>query len=146
MIGAEAIGNGLAHVNALLNFTSACCLLAGFTFIRQGDRDRHRLCMTGAIAASALFLVFYVIRFSLTGSHEFAGTGVARAAYLTILFSHMVLAVIVTPMVIRTFLLARKERFDLHRRWARWTFPVWIYVSFTGLIVYVLLYQVYGYR
>ena len=102
--------------------------------------------MTGAVSASALFLVFYVLRFSLTGTHQFAGEGAARVAYLSILFSHMVLAFVVLPMVLRLLYLVRKRRFHDHAKLARWTAPIWIYVSITGLLVYTLLYHVYGYR
>ncbi len=142
---AEALGNSLAPVNAFLNFTSACFLVAGFVFIRKGQIARHRASMLSAVGASALFLVFYVIRFSLTGSHRFAGTGAARTFYLGLLFSHMVLAVVIVPMILRLLYLALSSRFDDHRRLARWTYPMWLYVSLTGLVVYVLLYHVYGY-
>ena len=83
---------------------------------------------------------------ALTGTHEFAGEGAARTVYLTILFSHMVLAVVVVPLVLRLLWLVWKRRFHAHARLARWTFPIWGYVSVTGLVVYLLLYQVYGYR
>jgi putative membrane protein len=141
----EAIGNALAPVNAFLNFSSACFLVAGFVFIRRKQIQRHRAAMLSALGASLLFLVFYVTRFSLTGSHRFAGEGVARTLYLTILFSHMVLAVLIVPLVARLVYLALTGRFARHRRLARWTYPMWLYVSVTGLLVYVLLYHVYGY-
>lgn len=142
---AEAVGGFLAHLNAFLNFSSACFLLAGLTFIKRREVRRHRAAMIGAVTASALFLVFYVTRFALTGTHSFAGEGLARTAYLTILFSHMVLAVVVVPLVLRLLYLVWKRRFHDHARLARWTFPVWLYVSVTGLAVYVMLYHVYGY-
>ena len=142
---AEALGNFLAPVNASLNLLSTTFLVAGFAFIRARNIPRHRLCMIAAAGASALFLVLYVIRFSLTGTHVFAGEGTARVIYLAILFSHMVLAVVVAPLVIRLLFLASRERFAEHARLARWTFPVWLYVSVTGLAVYVMLYHVYGY-
>ena len=142
---AESLGNLLAPVNATLNLTSAVLLILGFVYIKRGKRDRHRACMLGAVGASVLFLVFYVTRFSLTGTHRFAGEGAARTAYLAILFSHMVLAVVIVPLVLRLLVLARAERFDAHRRLARWTFPMWLYVSLSGLVVYLMLYQVYGY-
>lgn len=142
---AEALGNLLAPLNAGLNFSSACFLLAGYVFIRRGDIRRHRAMMLSAVTASALFLVFYVTRFTLTGTHRFAGTGVAKALYLGLLFSHMVLAAVLAPLVIRLLYLALKDRFEEHRRLARWTYPTWMYVSVTGLLVYVLLYHVYGY-
>ena len=101
--------------------------------------------MLGAVSASALFLVSYLTRAALTGTHQFAGVGGARTAYLTILFTHMILAVIVVPLALRLLYLARHERFEKHRRLARWTFPIWLYVSVTGLVVYMMLYHVYGY-
>ncbi len=135
----------MARANAALNLTSAAFLVAGYAFIRRGDRRRHRLCMLLAVTASALFLVFYVTRFSITGTHRFAGEGWARSIYLTILFTHVVLAAAVVPLVLRLLFLVKRERFSEHRRLARWTFPIWLYVSVTGLAVYVLLYHVYGY-
>jgi putative membrane protein len=143
---ATRLGDLLAPVNAGLNLTAFLCLVAGGIFIRRRDVHRHRTAMVAAVAASALFLVFYVTRFSLTGTHEFAGTGVARTVYLTILFSHMILAVVVVPMVLRLLYLVAKRRFRDHGRLARWTYPIWAYVSVTGIVVYVLLYHVYGYR
>lgn len=140
-----SLGDTLAAVNAALNATSAAALFTGFYFIRRKDRVRHRAAMLTAVGASALFLVFYVTRVVLTGTHEFAGNGTARAMYLAILLSHMVLAIVVVPLVLRLLYLASRERFDEHARLARWTFPIWAYVSVTGLIVYLLLYQVYGY-
>ena len=139
------VGDTLAAVNAGLNATSAVALFLGYYFIKRKDRARHQRAMLTAVGASALFLVFYLTRAALTGTHEFAGTGAARVAYLTILFSHMILAVIVVPLVLRLLYLARGERFTEHARLARWTFPIWAYVSVTGLLVYLLLYQVYGY-
>ena len=138
-------GDLLALVNAGLNATSAVALVTGFVFIRRRVVDRHKRAMLTAVGASGLFLVFYVARVLLTGTHEFAGEGVARAAYLAILFSHMTLAVAVVPLVLRLLYLAFHERFQEHARLARWVFPVWAYVSVTGLAVYVLLYQIYGY-
>jgi uncharacterized membrane protein YozB (DUF420 family) len=142
---ATRTGDFLALVNASLNATSAVALLVGFVFIRRKAVDRHRRAMLTAVGASALFLVFYVSRVLLTGTHEFAGEGLARVTYLAVLFSHMILAVIVLPFVLRLLWLARQERFEEHRKLARFVFPVWAYVSVTGLIVYILLYQVYGY-
>lgn len=142
---ATALGDLLAPVNAVLNFTSFVCLSLGFVLIKSGRRDAHRKAMLGAVTASVLFLVFYVLRFTLTGTHRFAGEGLARTAYLTILFSHMVLAVVVVPLVLRLLFLAFRERFEEHRRLARWTFPIWMYVSVTGIVVYLMLYQIYGY-
>ena len=142
----RALGDALAPVNATLNLIATLCLLAGFVFIRRRDIRRHRAAMLGAVGASALFLVFYVTRFALTGTHTFAGEGVARTVYLSVLFSHMVLAVVVLPLVLRLLFLAGRRRFKDHARLARWTYPIWLYVSVTGIAVYVLLYHVFGYR
>lgn len=142
---ATALGGILAPLNASLNFASLCFLVAGYRFVRRRQVHRHRAAMTGALIASGLFLVFYLIRVALTGTHRFAGTGVARTVYLSILFSHMTLAVAVVPLVLRLLWLVRRRRFRDHARLARWTYPVWLYVSVTGIAVYVLLYQVYGY-
>jgi len=141
---AAALGDTLAGVNAIMNGTATVCLILGYLFIRRGRRDLHARAMIGAVTASALFLVFYVTRFLLTGTHEFAGEGMARTAYLTILFSHMVLAVVIVPLVLRLLFLASRKRFDEHRRLARWTYPMWMYVSVTGIVVYLMLYQIYG--
>lgn len=141
---AEAVGRALATVNAGLNLTSAILLLAGLRFILRRDIARHRLCMLGAVASGALFLVFYATRFSLTGTHSFGGPDAMRPWYLAILFSHMVLAIVVVPLVLRLLFLASRERFEAHRRLARWTFPVWLYVSVTGLAVYLMLYHAGG--
>ena len=138
-------GDLLALINASLNATSAIALITGFLFIRRKVVDQHKRAMLTAVGASALFLVFYVVRILLTGTHEFAGEGLARTAYLSILFSHMVLAVLVLPFILRLLWLAKKDRFEEHKKLARFVFPIWAYVSVTGLVVYLLLYQVYGY-
>jgi len=140
-----AAGDALALVNAGLNATSALALGVGFYFIKSRVIERHRQAMLTAVGASALFLVFYLTRVTLTGTHTFAGEGAARVVYLSILGSHMVLAVVVLPLVLRLLYLVRHQRFEEHARLARRVFPLWAYVSVTGLVVYVLLYQVYGY-
>lgn len=142
---ASDIGNTLAAINATLNATSAIALGVGFYFIRRKAVDKHRRAMLTAVGASSVFLVFYVTRMVLTGTHQFAGEGVARTVYYSVLFSHIVLAVLVLPCVLRLLYLVRHKRFSEHKRLARYVFPVWAYVSVTGLLVYVLLYQVYGY-
>ena len=138
-------GDLLALINASLNATSAIALITGFLFIRRKIVDQHKRAMLTAVGASALFLVFYVVRMLLTGTHEFAGEGLARTAYLSVLFSHMVLAVLVLPFILRLLWLVKKDRFEEHKKLARFVFPVWAYVSVTGLVVYLLLYQIYGY-
>jgi putative membrane protein len=142
----EAVGRLLAPLNATLNLTSTIFLLAGLSFIRSRKAKRHEKAMTTALVASALFLTFYLTRVLLTGTHTFAGAGLARVAYLTMLVSHMILAVLIVPAVLRLLYLVRRRRFHEHARLARWTYPVWLYVSVTGILVYVLLYHVYGYR
>jgi putative membrane protein len=139
------LGDALAAVNASLNATSAVALVTGLVLIRRRNVHAHRRAMLTALTASAIFLVFYVTRVVLTGTHDFAGQGTARTVYFAVLFSHMVLAVAVVPLVLRLLWLVRKRRFGDHARLARWVFPVWAYVSVTGLLVYLLLYQVYGY-
>ncbi len=139
------IGDMLAAINATLNGTSAIALGVGFYFIRRKAVLAHRRAMLTAVGASSLFLVFYVTRIVITGTHEFAGEGIVRTAYLTMLFSHVVLAIIVLPCVLRLLYLVRHKRFAEHKRFARFVFPVWAYVSATGLLVYLLLYQIYGY-
>lgn len=141
----EELGNVLARLNAGLNLASALFLLGGLWSIKNRKVRAHRAAMTGAVVSSGLFLVFYLLRFSLTGTHRFAGEGAARGFYLSILFSHMILAVVVLPLVIRLLYLVWRARFHAHASLARWTYPVWLYVSVTGLLVYVLLYHVYGY-
>jgi putative membrane protein len=131
----------LPSANALLNGTSAVLLVLGFRAIRAGDRRRHRAFMLAALGSSLLFLVSYVTRLALTGTHAFPGGGALRAFYLAVLASHTVLAAAVAPLVLRTLFLALRARFPAHRRIARATLPVWLYVSVTGVAVYVMLYH-----
>jgi uncharacterized membrane protein YozB (DUF420 family) len=140
------IGDILALVNASLNATSAVALFTGFVLIRRRAIRLHRRAMLTALTASGLFLVFYLTRVAFTGTHQFAGEGAARIVYLSILFSHMVLAVSLVPLVLSLLYLIRHRRFRAHARLARWAFPIWAYVSVTGLVVYLMLYQLYGYR
>ena len=144
-MNAEALGNALAPVNAVLNLTSTICLLAGYLYIRRKKIVQHKRAMLGAVAASSLFLVFYLLRYSLTGTHRFAGEGFAKSFYLVLLFSHMTLAVVIIPLVAVLLYLAWKSRVEAHARLARWTFPIWLYVSVSGLLVYLLLYHFFGY-
>ncbi len=141
----EDLGNLLAPLNATLNLASILFLLGGLWLIRNRRVRGHRAAMLGAVASSGLFLVFYLLRYSLTGTHRFAGEGVARVTYLAILFSHMILAAVTVPLVLRLLYLVWKGRFHAHARLARWTYPIWLYVSVTGLLVYLMLYHVYGY-
>ena len=139
--GNEELGATLALCNALLNGTSALLLLCGWVAIRRGRRDVHWKLMAGAFTVSCLFLVSYVIRVLVSGTHKYPGTGAWKAIYLAILMTHMLLAITVPPLALRTLFLALKKRYAEHRRLVRYTWPIWMYVSVTGVLVYVLLYH-----
>ncbi len=136
-----ALADALPTVNAALNATSAVLAVLGFRAIRAGRRETHRALMLAAVASSVLFLAGYLTRIALTGTHRFPGAGALRAAYLAILGSHTLLAALAAPLVLWTLSLALRTRFPDHRRIARWTLPVWLYVSVTGVAVYVMLYH-----
>lgn len=137
--------NPLLHptINAALNATCAVLLLVAYRAIRRRDIARHRRWMLAASVTSALFLASYLVYHARVGSVRFLGTGAARAVYFTVLGSHTVLAAVVLPLVLRTLFLGLKRRDDTHRRLAKWTFPIWLYVSLTGVVVYVMLYHLY---
>jgi protein SCO1/2/putative membrane protein len=136
----------LPHLNACLNATSGVLLLAGFYFIRTGRVASHLRCMTAAIFVSVAFLISYLVYHAQHGSTRFAGQGYVRPVYFTILLTHTVLAAVIVPLVAVTFRRARRGDFARHRRIARWTFPLWLYVSVTGVVVYLMLYQLYPAR
>lgn len=131
----------LPAVNATLNALSGILLLIGFTRIRAGRRDQHRTWMLAAFVASSLFLVSYVVYHAQVGSVRFTREGFVRPLYFAILITHVTLAAVVLPMAIVTLTRGLNGRFSQHRKIARWTFPIWLYVSVTGVLVYVLLYQ-----
>lgn len=131
----------LPPLNAALNGTSAVLAVLGWRAIRAGKRERHRAFMLAALASSTLFLVSYLTRVALTGTHAFPGGGALKAVYLAVLASHTVLAAAAAPMILRTLFLAVRTRFPDHRKIARFTLPVWMYVSVTGVAVYVMLYH-----
>jgi putative membrane protein len=133
----------LPALNACLNATSALFLLLAYRAIRRLEIDRHRRLMIAAAITSAVFLVSYLTYHARVGSVRFTGQGTVRTVYFTILISHTILAVAVLPLVLRTLYLGLRRRDDKHRRLARWTFPIWLYVSVTGVIVYVMLYRLY---
>ena len=133
--------HSLPAVNATLNAVSAVLLVIGYVLIRSGRVAQHRRCMIAAFAASTLFLVCYLTYHAQVGSVRFTRQGFVRPLYFTILITHVTLAALVLPMAIVTLSRALRERFDRHRAIARWTLPVWLYVSVTGVLVYVLLYQ-----
>ena len=140
------------HWNALLNATSGVFLLIGFYFIRSGQVARHRATMITTSSISALFLLSYLSHHALRtyyfglGPTRFTGEGLIRPIYFTILTSHTILAAIVAPFIVATLWRGLKGNYDKHRRLARLVFPVWLYVSVTGVIVYLLLYQLYPAR
>jgi uncharacterized membrane protein YozB (DUF420 family) len=140
------------HVNASLNALSSIFLLCGFYFIMRVKVAAHRFCMLSALTVSALFLVSYVSYHALRtyyfglGPTRFTGEGIVRPIYFTVLTSHTVLAACIAPFVLVTASRALKGRFDAHRKLARLVFPVWLYVSITGVVVYLMLYQIYTAR
>ena len=138
------LASALPGVNAALNAVSGGLAAAGFVAIRRGRRDVHQKLMLAAVASSVLFLAGYLTRLSLTGVHRFPGRGGLRATYLFVLGSHTLLAAVAAPLVLVTLALALRGRFAVHRRVARATLPIWLYVSVTGVVVYVLLYGVAG--
>ena len=133
----------LPHVNACLNGTSAVLLFSGYLFIRSGNVAAHRTCQLSALAVSILFLASYLTYHFNHGTTRFQGTGLARPIYFTVLTSHTILAIVIVPLVALTFYRAFRQDFTRHRRIARITLPLWLYVSITGVIVYLMLYQIY---
>jgi uncharacterized membrane protein YozB (DUF420 family) len=133
----------LPHVNAVLNTTSALLLLAGYRFIRLGRIKSHRNCQVSAVLTSTLFLVSYLTYHYYHGATRFAGQGLVRPLYFTILITHTILAVVIVPLILVTLYRASRGDFVRHRRIARLTLPLWLYVSVTGVVVYLMLYQIY---
>jgi uncharacterized membrane protein YozB (DUF420 family) len=133
----------LPHLNAVLNTTSALLLLLGFTLIRLGRVRAHRNCQVTAVLTSTLFLISYLTYHYHHGSTRFAGQGIARPLYFSILITHTILAVVIVPLIVVTLYRAARGDFIRHRRIARWTLPLWLYVSVTGVIVYLMLYHIY---
>ena len=131
----------LPTVNALLNTASAVLLTAGFVFIRRRNVAAHRACMLGAFAVSVLFLVCYVVYHAYAGSRPFAGGGWVRPVYFVLLVSHIVLAAVIVPLALTTIYRGLTGKLDRHKRLARRTLPIWLYVSVTGVIVYLMLYH-----
>jgi putative membrane protein len=131
----------LPAVNATLNGIAGILLLTGYVLIRAHRIDLHRRCMIAAFTASSLFLVSYVVYHAQVGSVHFTRQGFVRPLYFTILITHVTLAAAVLPLALLTLSRGLKGRVAQHRRIARWTFPIWMYVSVTGVLVYILLYQ-----
>lgn len=133
----------LPTINALLNSTATLLLTLGFVFIKTKREKAHRACMLSAFSVSVVFLCFYVLhKYLVQGVHTpFAGTGAWRYFYYTMLISHILLAILIVPLILITLTLAIRGNREKHRAWARWTFPIWYYVSVTGVLVYCFLYQ-----
>lgn len=131
----------LPALNATLNATAALLLLAGYREIKRGRTARHRAAMIAACAASALFLASYLIYHAHAGSRPFTGTGTVRVVYFVILISHVILAAAIVPLALVTLVRGLRAQFERHAALARWTLPIWLYVSVTGVIVYVMLYH-----
>lgn len=132
----------LPHVNVLLNGASAIALVSGYSFIRRKKITAHKVCMLTAFGASMLFLVLYVIYHHHVGYTRFTGQGWLRVIYFSILIPHTILAIVaVVPLTFLTLYRALRGQFDKHRGIARWTFPIWLYVSVTGILIYWMLYH-----
>jgi uncharacterized membrane protein YozB (DUF420 family) len=136
----------LPAVNATLNGLSTILLAAGFYFIRTGNKTAHRNCILAAVGTSTLFLISYLTYHAFAGRTVFKDPAWFRPIYLTILLTHTVLAVVIVPLVLVTLTRAFKQRFEQHKKIARWTWPIWMYVSVTGVIIYLLLYQIFPQR
>ena len=133
----------LPALNATLNGVSAIFLLSGYLCIRRGRPDLHKKCMLGALTTSALFLTSYVIDPANAGSRPFEGEGGVRVLYFAILITHVVLAAAILPLALVTASRGLRSQFGRHVRIARWTLPIWLYVSVTGVVIYLMLYQLY---
>ena len=133
----------LPALNATLNATSAIFLTAGYLFIRRGQITAHKRCMLSALVTSTLFLTSYVIYHAYTGSHPFPGVGPIRYVYFSILISHVLLAITIVPLALVTARRGLRAQYDRHVKIARWTLPLWLYVSVTGVVIYLMLYQLY---
>ncbi|MGH9492056.1 MAG: DUF420 domain-containing protein [Terriglobales bacterium] len=134
----------LPTLNAILNGTSAVLLTAGYRFIKRKQVQAHRMCMGAAVVTSSLFLASYLYYHAHVGSVRFQGTGWVRPVYFAILITHTLLAASLVVLVPITLARALKERFDRHRAIARWTLPIWMYVSVTGVVIYLLLYHLFA--
>jgi len=133
----------LPALNAGLNATATVLLLAGFVLVKSGRKIAHRNCMAAAFAVSCVFLSTYVLhKFLVRGVHTpFGGGGFWKTIYYGMLASHVILAMVIVPLILVTMTHAIRARYEKHRAWARWTFPLWLYVSVTGVLVYFMLYQ-----
>jgi putative membrane protein len=136
--------SSLAPLNAILNSTAALLLVAGFVFIKRKNVAAHRACMISALVVSAAFLTSYLTYHLHVGEVRFGGAGWIRPVYFAILIPHIILAGVIVPMALVTLYFALRGRFQSHRTIARWTWPIWIYVSVTGVVIYLMLYRLYS--
>jgi putative membrane protein len=137
--GVNADLSFMPGVNAALNATAATLLVLGLVAIRSGRKELHKRLMVSAFAASAVFLVGYVLYHYAHGDTPYRGEGPIRIVYFTVLISHVLLSIAMLPMILGTFYLAARERFATHKKLARWTLPIWLYVSVTGVVIYFML-------
>ena len=137
--GVNADLSFMPGVNASLNAASATLLVLGLGAIRSGRREAHKRLMVSAFAASAVFLVGYVLYHYAHGDTQYQGEGAIRVVYFTVLITHVLLSIVMLPMILGTFYLAARERFTTHKKLARWTLPIWLYVSVTGVVIYFML-------
>lgn len=131
----------LPHLNAALNAVAAALLAVGFGLVRAGRKEQHKAVMLAAFAVSSVFLASYLTYHANAPIYLFRGQGGWRAFYYVVLVSHVLLAAVAAPLVLATLWRALKGRFEPHRRWARWTLPIWLYVSVSGIVVYLMLYR-----
>lgn len=133
----------LPPIQASLNVTAATLMSVGFYFIRRGNRSAHKACMISALAVSTLFFIFYLYYHSQVGNIPFAGQGAIRPIYFSVLITHVLLAAAIVPLVITTVSFVLRGKFFQHRKVARWTLPIWLYVSITGVLIYFLAFHIY---
>lgn len=133
----------LPALNATLNGLSAIFILTGYVLIKRGERELHKRCMLAALVTSSAFLVSYVIYHANVGSRPFPGSGVVRLVYFTILITHVVLAAAIVPLALTTARRGLRAQYRRHVAIARWTLPIWLYVSVTGVVIYLMLYRLY---
>ena len=137
------------HLNATLNALSGLFIICGFYFIQKKKIEQHRKCMLTAVTLSALFLISYLTHHSIRtylfglGPTRFTGEGIVRPIYFTVLTTHTILAAVIAPLILVTLWRALKGKFEIHKKLARWVFPIWLYVSITGVVVYLMLYQLF---
>lgn len=135
--------SNLPHFQATMNLLCTAALLTGYYFIKKENKEAHKKSMVTALSASVIFMVSYLYYHYNVGTYKFGGEGSIRTVYFTILFTHTVLSVVMLPMIVLTVYRAFRQDFERHPKIARWTLPIWLYVSVTGIIIYTMLYHMY---